>query len=179
MSDLRVWTLLAMLAGCVDPPAILEPDLAEDGTREVVGVPLMDLIDAGRQPAGLRPAVLDRVSEPDRVSTIEVRNRHDRTRTDTLTTWSYDGVSFTIHRSSTTGRERMQRVEVTGADHRTADGLRVGMTREAVVGIRGQPTATGVDADIYRLPGPYPGQLRIGYDDDLLVSRLTWVFSID
>lgn len=183
----RLVVVLAVAFGCHDgtdspageaPGAPVEAD--SDAGRRKLGVPLQDLVDAGRRrPPGTELAVLDRMEEPLRVDERFVQNRHDPAREDVVRTYVYDDLSFSVYAVSSTGKEILQRVEVTGPGYRSGDGLRVGMTREAVVGIRGQPDRASADADIYQIGGPMPAQLRLAYGADDTVRQMVWVFPVD
>lgn len=160
------------------PPGTEDTDPSAPG---LPGVSLEALLRAAarRPPGQAEIPILDRLSEPERLEERSLRNRHDPTRQDLVRTWVYEGMTLTVYTVTETGRERIQRIEVTGAGYRAPDGLRVGMTREAVVGIRGQPAHTFDSTDVYGLRGEIPGQLRVDYGPDETVRRLTWLFPVD
>lgn len=165
MPDPRVWAALLLLVGCGEgqdaprPPLIPIADVPRDGP----GVSLEELLAAGADPARL-PELLRRVGTPRDFERTAIPGGE-------LQAWRYPGLSFTVRVGS--GAERLTRVEVTGEGHRTADGLRVGMTREAVTGIRGQPSRREGEVDVHAREG---GELRVRYSEEGVVEALEWQF---
>lgn len=162
--------LLVVALACGDPgdtapprPPLMLPDHAP---RDGPGVPLEDVLAAGAEPARL-PSLLRRVGAPGDLERAVIPGGE-------VQTWRYPGLSFDLVREG--GAERLVRVEVTGEGYRTADGLRVGMTREAVTGIRGQPSSREAGIEVYGAVAPGRPALSVVYSEDDVVEALVWTF---
>lgn len=171
MRDARALAaLFAVTLGCgggADPASPPPPlSIPDDAPRGGPAVPLEDILVAGAEPDRL-PSVLRRVGSPRAFERAPIPGGERQT-------WRYPGLSFTVDRQG--GAERLSSVEVTGEGHRTAEGLRVGMTREAVTGILGQPTAREPGIEVYEPRARGGAALRVAYSDDDVVEALRWSF---
>src|SRR5690606_30747390 len=91
-----------------------------------------------------------------------------------LQIWEYPGLVLTVRREG--GAERLHRVQVTDTGYRTSEGLRVGMTREALTGILGQPSRNEGRVEVHAdasQPGPI---LYVSYTEEGTVESLVWEF---
>lgn len=153
-------------------------EASPDGSTSL-GIALPTLIDnaADRDPESGQLEVLDRLNEPERVSTESHPNRHVPGQIDTLRTLHYDNVHITIYEVSG-GKEILQNVTVTGPRLATAQEVEVGSSRSAVEDRLGDPDERDGDAYVYLENGPMPTRFYIYFAGDT-VDRLEWHFAID
>ena len=168
--------LLAALPGCSGDP---EPEPAEM-ERVRPGLPLPELVEGLSENAldQDRLAVLNRLDRPRRVERAPQPNRHDPAQTDTLRTLHYDGLDIEIYEVSASGKELASRLEVTSSAYATAEGLRVGSTREEVEEALGEPAEVEEGALVYRSDDVTPTTRRFEMDGGR-VEAMTWFFYLD
>lgn len=127
--------------------------------------------------------VLDELPAPASRAVEAVENRHDPAVTDTVRILRWPGLTVEVYHATTSGREMIRSVEVTGEDYRTGRGLRVGMSRSDVAGIVGSPVRTRDGGVVYELRegehDPTPTFLTVHYAGGGRVERLAWSFYID
>lgn len=195
LSVLCALPVLLALAGCGgeesadapgatgDPvPAAPGPDaVVSSGSGSAVQLPLILSRSADRGPNG-ELGLLDDLPPAENTTRTPVENRHDPSRTDTVVTLAWTGLELEVYRVTSTGKEILRTVRVTGRDYATDDGLSVGVTRDSVRALRGEPTRTEVGTWIYEVydgpDDPTATMLRVGFERDR-VARLRWGFYID
>lgn len=144
------------------------------------GVSLTALVEAGTKPSpetdSLR--VLDRLKPPLRIETEPQKNRHVPGQVDTLRTYVYRGLEFTVYDVAHDPKVMMQNLTVADSTYETEDGLRVGLSREHVRALLGTPDQVESDTLTYRLGAPAPNHLQVSLRNDC-VTRLKWSFYVD
>lgn len=153
------------------------PSEAESGP---LAVPLSDLVGAAMdRPAGQDSlAVLDRLGEPLRIEAEPHENRHEPGQVDTLRTFHYTGLQFTVYDVTGSAKEIMQDITVTDSVYTTEEGVRVGMHRQQVRAALGAPDHTEETTFVYNLSEVTPNQLRVLFEEGK-VTRLEWNFYVD
>lgn len=124
--------------------------------------------------------VLDDIGEPPETSVRTMTNRHDPSRTDTLRTLRWPALELEVHVAG--GKEILSEVRVTDEGPATAEGLSVGLTRDEVRNLLGEPRDTEDGEWTYELfedeHDPLPTMLDVGFDGDRVTS-LTWTYYVD
>lgn len=157
------------------PPTTEAPD-AEAPASPAVELPAL-LAATDRAPGVDTLAVIDRLPEPQRVEEDVRENRHLRDAVDTVRTYHYEELAFTVVHAAN-GKELLQEVHVTGEDYVTDNGLQVGLLRAEVEHILGQPARTEEGAVVYEVGEPTPDVVRVRYENDR-VDAMTWSFYVD
>lgn len=187
---LAVVTLAAtlMLAACAgetsepvrDTPASPDADtsVAERPASPAQPVDLPAILAADERAPGVDTlAVIDQLPEPQRVEEKTRENRHMPGAVDTLRTYHYDGLTFTVVFAAN-DKELLQEVRVTGEGYETEQGLRVGLPRAEVQQMLGQSTRTEDGVAVYEMGDEATDVLRVRYQNDR-VAELAWNFYID
>lgn len=144
------------------------------------GVSLPSLVEAGidRPPGTETLEVLDRLPSPLRIEKEPQENRHVPNQVDTLRTYYYRGLEFTVYDVAGDPKEIMKDITVVDSTYETEEGLRVGLSRDRVRSVLGPPDRIGGDTHVYRLATPTPNHLHVTFSDNR-VSRLEWSFYVD
>ena len=184
-------TLLAFLlaafvfAGCQDTEPNVDP--APDLVGESPAPPPSDapsatvdvdrLIAAGRGSGTNLASLIDALPRPDRTTAQPYQNRHVAGQVDTLRTYEYPGVRFTVYEVSGANRQMLRGLTVT-TDAYATEGVRVGDGRAQVEATLGAPDArTGGDWE-YRFGEPTQSDLHLAFAADT-VREWRWSFYID
>lgn len=171
---LAVLSALVVFSGCASSQSAQQRDI------EKPGVPLSVLVNTalGGDPAVDHPAVLERLGEPNQVTSRPQQNRHDPSQIDTLRTLYYDGLR--VHTYDVSGSENViiTGIEVTDAAYLTEQDLRVGDARSAVEATIGQPDNVEDGVYAYSLSDISPNWLYVHFEDEV-VSKLEWSFYYD
>ena len=144
------------------------------------GVPLADLVDAAmeRAPGQDSLTVLDRLNPPLRIEAVPRPNRHIPGQIDTLRTFHYAGLQFTVYDVSGSAKEIMQRIVVTDSAYTTEAGVHVGMRPQQVRVALGAPSEVTDGTFVYELSRVTPNQLRVVFGAGR-ATRLEWDFYVD
>lgn len=121
-------------------------------------------------------AVLDRLPPPNQVTVDTVQNIHVPSQIDTLRTYRYDGLAFTVYFAPE--KELMRDIRVTSPAYASPEGLQVGDARAEVEATLGPPDERDGDAYVYELTQTVPNLLRVEFQNDT-VAALEWLFYID
>ena len=144
------------------------------------GVSLPALVDAAmeRPPEQDALPVLDRLRKPIRVETTPRENRHNPGQIDTLRTFHYAGLQFTVYDVAGDPKEIMQGLVVTDSAYATEAGGRLGMNRQQIRAALGAPDVVEDGAFVYRLSDVTPSELRIAFEAET-AARMEWNFYVD
>lgn len=175
--SLRVVTLIALAAVAVGCRQGATPT-SEEARRPVV--PLADLVGAATDRSSGQDAlpVLDRLNDPIRVETEPRPNRHIPDQVDTLRTFHYAGLQFTVYDVTGSAKEIMQHIVVTDSTYTTDAGVHVGMSPPQVRAALGLPDENTAEAFVYNLSEVTPSQLHIAFEEGV-ATRLEWSFYVD
>lgn len=184
VSPLRIIAVLLVLSvasmscrrGAAPDPPSASPE-AESGRPNVS---LSALIDAAmeRPPGRDSLAVLDRLGEPIRIQTEPRKNRHDPRQVDTLRTFRYAGLQFTVYDVVGSAKEIMQGIIVTDSTYTTGEGVHVGMRRQQIRMALGAPDQITGSTFVYHLSEVTPSELRVALEEGR-ATRLEWDFYVD
>lgn len=157
-----------------------EPSAEEAPSAERLGVPLTALVDAAmhRPPGQNALPVLDRLNDPLRIETESRPNRHIPNQVDTLRTFHYPGLQFTVYDVTGDPKEIMQHIVVTDSAYATEAGVHIGMHPQQVRAALGAPDTTADGTFTYRLSEVTPSQLRVAFEGET-ATRLEWDFYVD
>lgn len=174
--SLRGVTLIVLAAIAIGCRQDTVPTSEED-RRPVV--PLADLVGAAtdRAPGQAALPVLDRLNNPIRVEAEPRPNRHIPDQVDTLRTYHYTGLQFTVYDVTGSAKEIMQCIVVTDSAYATEAGVRVGMSPQQMRAALGAPDENTAEAYVYTLSGVAPSQLRIAFEEGA-ATRLEWSFYV-
>lgn len=132
--------------------------------------------------AGGTLPVLDRLPPPTEIRKRPVPNRHDPALTDTVVTFVHPGLELEVYRVTTSGKEILRSIEVTGEGYRTGEGVGPGSTRARVTRALGEPDRVEGSRLVYRQRegevDPTPTTLSIRFRGDR-VAAMTWSFYVD
>lgn len=163
------------------PPAQVPPADQTDPSAADISLPsllagLHDRTDSGELP------VLDRMPPPRETRRETVQNRHDPTMTDTVVTRVYPGLEVEVYRVTSSGKEIVRSIVVTGEEYRTSERIGPGSTRAEVTAALGEPASVDGSTLEYQVtegePDPAPTDLSIELADGV-VQRMTWDYYID
>ncbi|ARA93426.1 hypothetical protein AWN76_009845 [Rhodothermaceae bacterium RA] len=129
-----------------------------------------------RPPEAATLPILDHLPPPDRVQRDTIRNLHVPSQIDTLRTYHYDGLVFTVY--VTPEKMLMRDIRVTGPAYTSPEGLQVGQSRSDVEARLGPPDRHEGGTFVYEREQAIPHLLRIRFREDT-VEALEWLFYID
>lgn len=162
-------------------PAAPATDPVTPGARPNVELPVILARSADRAPDGGLRLLNDLPPAPDTTRT-PVENRHDPSRTDTVMTLAWEALELEVYHVSSSGKEILRTVRVSSGSYATNDGLAVGITRDSVRALRGEPARTEAGDWIYEVydgpNDPTATLLRVSFEADR-VAGLRWSFYID
>ena len=163
-----------LLAGCAGQPAADTSSRSDEARAGRPGVPLAALIENDFA------TVLDRLNPPLRVEEEPIENRHVPGQVDTLRTYFYEGLRFTVYDVSASGKKLLQNLTVTSDAYPAPQGVRVGMTRQEITQRLGTPVRQEDGVYIYHLgDGPIPNPILSVHFENDTVSTLKWSFYVD
>lgn len=167
-------------AGCSGGADTSRPSASPEVEPGRPGVSLSALVDAAtnRPPGQDSLAVLDRLSTPLRVETEPRGNRHNPSQIDTLRTFYYRGLQFTVYDVTGDAKEIMQDIAVTDSVYTTEEGVRVGMSQDQVRSALGEPDEVENGTFVYHLSEVTPSQFRVVFEGDR-VTRMEWDLYVD
>lgn len=178
---------IVLLAGCPREhgPEPADDPVANDQTaapQHRPGIPAEDLIraNAQRPPGQDALPVLRRLDEPREMERELEPNRHQPAEMDTVYVYHYDGLVLDFIRTHN-GREIIENIEITDERYDTPQRIRVGMSREEVRSILGEPqeTAAGEDRYFLQISEPGPEELfAVEFVDDR-VRLIRYGFYVD
>lgn len=170
--------LVLVWAGCGQEASESSSPQADRKGRP--GVSLDALIEAGidRPPGTDSLPVLDRLRPPLRIEREPHENRHVRGQVDTLRTYVYRGMKFTVYEVAGASKEIMESLTVVDSRYETEKGLRVGLSREESEVLLDSPDQAQGDTLVYELGSPVPNFLRVSFEKNR-ISRLEWSFYVD
>lgn len=181
---LRVSAVLLVLwgafTGCRREGAPSQQPTGPDAEPVRPAVPVAALVDAAlnRPPGQESLTVLDRLHDPLRIEVEPRENRHDPGQVDTLRTFHYTGLQFTVYDVAGSAKEIMQSITVTDSAYATDGGAHVGMHRQQIRAALGPPDRVTDQTFVYNLSTVTSNQLRIAFEEGRAI-RLGWKFYVD
>jgi hypothetical protein len=168
--------LLLAVTGCA-PEDVARP---ADTDARTPNVPVGDLVHANavREPDRDDLPVLHRLAEPRHIERETQPNRHRPAEADTFYTYRYDGLDLDFMRTFE-GKEIILAVEITHERYPTPHDVRIGMAREEVRSVLGEPVESGPDVDRYTIAIDDVGPeelLEVRYRDSRVESILYGFF---
>lgn len=153
---------------------VLEPSARPANAPEV---DVSELVRSARTGSPALAAVLGGLPEPQRIAEEVQENRHVPGQMDTLRTYHYDGLQFTVYDVSGSDKVMLQSLRITAPGYET-EGVNVGATRADVERALGPPQRQEDGAEVYGFGEAAESFLHVRYEGDA-VSELRWAFYVD